>query len=445
MSRSLRLVMASWAAIAAVAVAACTSGGSATAPTSATLPTTSADGAPTRTLRDPLLAAPVSAVDTSALGTAWSKAPNGCISVARHREIIFEVGGDLLVPPASTVKLATAAAAIDALGPAHRLRTAVVTVAPPDGSVVEGDLWLVGGGDPVLGTDAWAATMLGTDDPRTSLDALADSVVAAGVRRINGGVAGDDSRYDRERYVSTWPRRLIDDGEVGPLSALSVNDGFRVWGHPGVPFTDPPAEAAAIFTELLRVRGVSVAGEPRAASAPAGATALAVMESPPLGDLVAAMLRDSDNGTADLLVKEIGLRDRRSGTTPAGLAAVSRRLAARGVRFDGSVIGDGSGVSDAGQVRCRFLVAVLVAFRAELDGGLAVAAESGTLRRRLVGTPAAGRVRAKTGSIDGVSALAGFADGATTYSFAMVVTGLPPEISARRVHDAVVLAAVAMP
>ena len=444
MSRSLRPVIASWAAIAAVAVAACTPGQPAAPSPQTAPPTSSAATAPTTTLPEPLLAAPASAVDTSALRSAWSTAPDGCITVARNREIVFEAGADRLVPPASTVKLATAAAAIDALGPDHRLRTAVVTVAPPEGGVVDGDLWLAGGGDPVLGTDAWAATMLSADDPRTSLDGLADSVVAAGVRRINGGVVGDDSRYDSERYVSTWPRRLIDDGEVGPLSALSVNDGFRVWGHPGVPFTDPPAEAAAIFTALLRVRGVSVAAEARAASAPAGALALALTESPRLADLVAAMLRDSDNGTTELLVKEIGLHDRRSGTTPAGLAAVSRRLAARGVGFDGTVIGDGSGLSDAGQVRCRFLVAVLVAFRAELDGRLAVAAESGTLRRRLIGTPAAGRVRAKTGSIDGVSSLARFADGATTYSFAIVVTGLPPETSARRVHDAVALALVAM-
>src|SRR3546814_12354737 len=90
-----------------------------------------------------------------------------------------------------------------------------------------------------------------------SLDVLADRVVAAGVRRVEGRVVGDESRYDAERYVDTWPDRLIADGEVGPLSALTVNDGFLIWGHPGVPFDDPPTDAAVVFAELLAARGVS--------------------------------------------------------------------------------------------------------------------------------------------------------------------------------------------
>ena len=218
-----------------------------------------------------------------------------------------------------------------------------------------------------------------------------------------------------------------------------------MWGHPGVAFDDPPREGAALFAELLRDRGVEVVGEARAGAAPRNVVALTGTASPPVADLVGAMLRDSDNGTADLLVKEIGLQERGAGTSADGLAAIASRLAARGVRLDGIVLGDGSGLSDAGRVTCRFLAALLVAFRPELDGRMAIAGVDGTLRRRFVGTVAVGNVRAKTGSIDGVSALAGYADGGASYSFAIVVTGLPPETSARSVHDAIALALVGSP
>src|SRR3546814_18316135 len=84
-----------------------------------------------------------------------------------------------------------------------------------------------------------------------SLDVLADRVVAAGVRRVEGRVVGDERRYDAERYVDTWPDRLIADGEVGPLSALTDNDGFLIWGHPGVRFDDLHTQAVVGFATLL--------------------------------------------------------------------------------------------------------------------------------------------------------------------------------------------------
>lgn len=432
----------------ALVVSACASNDRRQPDSAAAEPTTTVTTVPAASPTTPppvLTSAPAPVGLTAALESAWASAPGGCIAVARGRDLVFERGGDVTVPPASTVKLVTAAAAVEVLGADARLRTLVVSTAAPEAGVVRGDVWLVGGGDPVLGTDAWAATVLGVDDPRTSLDALADSVVAAGVRRIEGAVVGDDSRYDVQRYVSTWPPRLVRDGEAGPLSALSVNDGFRVWGHPGVPFDDPPREGAAIFGELLRARGVQIAGEPRNGAAPVGAIALTGTASPPVGELVGAMLRDSDNGTAELLLKEIGRQEGRTGSTAGGLAAVGDVLASRGVGVGASVVGDASGLSDVGRVTCRFLVSVLAAFGPELDGRLAVAGVSGTLRRRLLGTPAEGRVRAKTGSLDGMSALAGYADGGSTYSFAVVVTGLPPETSARTLHDRLALELVALP
>lgn len=376
----------------------------------------------------------------AALDPAWRQTPRGCLTVARAGNVIYERGGDQLVEPASTVKVASAAAELVGLGVDTRLRT--TAAGSIEGDRVTGDLWLLGGGDPVLGTNAWAAAMLDADDPRTSLDALADAVVAAGVRGVDGGVIGDDSRFDAVRHVATWPARLVEDGESGPLSALSVNDGFRVWGHPGAPFDDPPAEAAGIFTQLLEERGVDVAGPARSGRAPAGAASIASVDNPPVGELVAAMLQDSDNGTAELLLKELGRRRKDAGSTDAGLAALREVLAQRGVQLEGTVLGDASGLSEAGLVRCRDLVAVLTAFEPELRDRLAVAGESGTLRRRLLGSAAAGRVRAKTGSLNGVSGLAGYADApdGQIYAFAVIVNGLPPGATARTTLDAIAVA-----
>lgn len=374
----------------------------------------------------------------SALDPIWSATPGGCLTVAAGQTVLYEANADTLVAPASVTKLLTAAAALDILGEPARLRTIVRAAAAPGGGIVNGNVWLVGGGDPVLGT---AARVPPSADPalHTPLEDLADRVVAAGVRRIEGGVIGDDTRYDAERYVDSWPRRFIADGESGPLSALSVNGGFRVAGHPGVPFLDPPSEAANLFTELLESRGVEITGT-AAASPAAGAVELAAIDSPTVGELVESMLRDSDNGTAELLVKEIGVRQFNDGSTAAGVRAIEDVLMAAGLPVSGSVVADGSGLSRDNRVRCGLLTALLAARPEQFRERLAVAGQSGTLEHRLVANSAAGRLRAKTGSLDGVAALTGYADtpAGATLNFAFIINGLPPGESGRSLQDALI-------
>jgi serine-type D-Ala-D-Ala carboxypeptidase/endopeptidase (penicillin-binding protein 4) len=172
---------------------------------------------------------------------------------------LYDAGGNNSFEPASTIKIVTAAAALDVLGPTTRYRTTVHASEPPVQGVVRGDLWLVGSGDPVLSTDEWASNFT-REQPYTSLNRLAENLAAAGVRVIEGRVLGDDSRYDDQRYVEAWPSRFIGDGEIGPLSALTVNDGFATWGHPGRPFADPPMDAATIFKTLMQRNGIRVVG-----------------------------------------------------------------------------------------------------------------------------------------------------------------------------------------
>ena len=103
----------------------------------------------------------------------------------------------------------------------------------------------------------------------------------------------------------------------------------------------------------------------------------------------------------------------------------------------GSSVGDGSGLSDANRVTCRILAGAVAAAPGGVRAGLPAAGRDGTLRRRLLGTPAEGRLRAKTGSLEGVAALAGVAENArgTVLSFAYVVNGLRHGSTGRALQD----------
>lgn len=333
-----------------------------------------------------------------------------CLLVSEGDRVLYDQASNEPLAPASGMKLLTAAAVLARVDPDERLRTSIVAAQAPAGGIVDGDLWFVGGGDPVLGTRDWAANLLRQPALFTPLEELADGVVAAGVTEVRGRVVGDESRYDQVRYVETWPERYVADNEIGPLSALSVNDGFAEWDPLDVPYAEPALGAAGMLTDLLRQRGVNVAGDAASGLSPASSAPIAAIDSPPMADLVSQMLRESDNGTAELLTKELGLRVGGEGSTAAGRAAISSTLASLGLPTDGLVVADGSGLDPANRVTCRLLHEVLEATDDgdALDRGLAVAGVTGTLARRFVDTPVSGQLRGKTGSIRGVASLSGF-------------------------------------
>lgn len=332
---------------------------------------------------------------------------------------------DAAVPlvPASNMKLLTAAAAVELLDPADRLSTQLLTDGvPTDGSVVQGNLYLVGGGDPLLSTSAYLDQLPNGRPPATDIEVVADQVVATGVREITGSVIGDESRYDQIRVVPAWPERFLTQGQVGPLSALMVDDGWRL----GLGPTDEPAvHAADVLTRLLVQRGVTVRGQPAAGVAPEGAALLVDVPSLTIGELAQQALRFSDNTTTELLVKELGVRLGGVGSTEAGLEVIRNWATQRGLPVDGVVIDDGSGLSENNRLTCDLLAEVLA-----LEGpngtvadGLAVPGEVGTLRDRLTRPPLGERVRAKTGSLLSVTSLSGWlrSDSGSELGFAFVV------------------------
>jgi D-alanyl-D-alanine carboxypeptidase/D-alanyl-D-alanine-endopeptidase (penicillin-binding protein 4) len=332
--------------------------------------------------------------------------------------------------PASVSKAVTAVAVLDHIGPEERFATRLVTDAPVVDGVVQGDLWIVGGGDPVLTSPDYAAA-LSRPQVRTPFEELAVQLAGAGITTIEGRILGDDLRYDQEREVDAWPSRYVDEGSVGPLSALSVDDGRERSGDSYEPSGDPPRSAAEQLDAALEAAGIQVnGGEARGAPAPLEPQVLVEVTSPPVAEIIQQMLQESDNNTAELLVKELGLRIGGTGTTEAGATVVRQSLEQRGLDPAQFSVVDGSGLARENLQSCQAIETLLDESPpgTVVGDGLAVAGRSGTLTNRYADSPLAGVLRAKTGSLNEVATLAGIvptADG--LIDFVQLLNGLPIE------------------
>ena len=355
--------------------------------------------------------------------------PGSCFLVQSDGHVLAANDATTPLIGASTQKLLVGAAALATMTPDFTYETKVNAPAPPDDGAVD-RVWLIGSGDPVLTTAPYSAFIQSRDrsrgDVTTSLEVLADAVVAKGVQRIPGGIVVDDSRYDAQRYVPSWKDSYRVNGDIGPLGALTVNDGFSAWDPRRIVVDDPAVNAGNQLSQLLRARGVQVGAVSRG-TAPEGTTAIATVQSVPLKDIVTSMFRSSDNLTAELLVKEIGVRAAKEGTTVAGAAAVLSKLSELGVPVDNVVLDDGSGLSRENRGTCTTLASVL-SLRARpgfetLLTGLPVSGQSGTLVDQFLGSPLVGKVIAKTGSLDGVSGFAGVVSLTRPIEFAFLSNG----------------------
>jgi D-alanyl-D-alanine carboxypeptidase/D-alanyl-D-alanine-endopeptidase (penicillin-binding protein 4) len=403
-------------------------------------------------------------LDQSVVGSA---AHTSCLVVTQGGRSLFSSNANQELIPASSMKLLTSTALIERLGASRRLVTQVVT-AKPVGGVVKGNLYLVGDGDPLLYTTGYAAA-LGTT-LFTSLNQLADQVLNAGVTRITGAVVGDESKFDQLRAVPTWSATYQSEGDVGPLSALEVNDG----ASPGAPpstaglsasalaadnSSDPAVSAAVIFTELLQSDGITVSGVPASGSPPAGTSVLTSISSATLGQEVDAMLTVSDDTAAELFTKQLGYVESGHGTTAAGVAAVRADLAADELPVSQLINLDGSGLDRGDRVTCNLLQDDLshLGPSSVVAQGLPIAGQTGTLAGRMNGTVAAGRVRAKTGTLDNVDSLSGFvtpAKGAVKVAgtelgqplvFANLLNGISSEDLGRQIGDQIGVALATYP
>lgn len=319
------------------------------------------------------------------------------ITDALTGEMLVDLDGDTPRTPASSVKLLVALAALDAYGPEHVLRTTVVADGP--GRVV-----LVGGGDILLRADG--SDVEGTGPARASLADLAAQTAAA----VDGPVevVVDDSLFTGPRYTPGWGG--IDFDFVMPVGPLAVDAGV---GTAGGYVSDPGLAAGEAFGRALADVGVEAAGEVTRGAAPDGGTELAAVSSAPMADIVAYMLSVSENSVAEVLGRLVALAGDEEPDHGGAARAVEGRLAALGVATEGIVLADVSGLLVEDQVPARTLAqAVTVALdpdRPRLHAavaGLPVAALEGTLSDRMAG-PAAGVLRAKTGTLTTAVSLTG--------------------------------------
>ncbi|ABL79981.1 MULTISPECIES: D-alanyl-D-alanine carboxypeptidase/D-alanyl-D-alanine-endopeptidase [unclassified Nocardioides] len=297
--------------------------------------------------------------------------------------------------PASTLKLLTAAAALETLGPDHTFATTVVDAGPR--RVV-----LVGGGDPLL--DRKDVTRLARD--------TATALAATGRTRVR--VDYDTGLFRGPEVSPHWPAGYLPDGVVAPITPLWIDEGRPEDGFGRV--ADPAAVAAAAYAKALARAGVTVLGPQREAAAPADVAELARTDSLPLDRIVEHTLATSDNEAAEVLARHVGLATSGDGSFAGGARALLRVLDGLGVPTQGTTTYDGSGLSREDRLDPDTLTAVLELaaspeqpdLRAVLTG-LPVAGFTGSLTERFAGPDDQGRglVRAKTGTLSGVSSLAG--------------------------------------
>lgn len=331
-------------------------------------------------------------------------------------QVLLDTSDGRTGTPASSLKVLTAVTALVALGPGARLRTRVVR---SGGTVV-----LVGAGDASLTRNP---SRLG-GEPTVSITTLADATAEAlGSAKV--AVRYDDSLFTGPRLAPGWSSGLLATGEIAPVTALSVDKGRTSPGGLEV-VDDPSLRAAEEFAAALERRGITVTGAPRRGTAPAGATEIAGGDSPPIAVLVEQTLTESDDDMAEALAHLAGGKLGGSASFAGGAAATAKVLAALGVTTTGMELSDGSGLSRLDRVRPLTLAGALAAVASARlpDGlpsaapsgagvatwpvspGLPVAGFTGTLAERFDASSVAsarGLVRAKTGTLTGVQALAG--------------------------------------
>ena len=407
--------------------------------------------------------------------------------------VLYAHNSDRLFVPASNMKLFTTALALSKLGADYRLTTQIgADVAIDPEGTLAGDLELLGGGDPSLSGREYPYRNHASPAEVYSfraIDDLADQLVAHGLKRIEGNVVGDDSRYVWEPQPGPWSSDSATREYGAPVSALILHDNtFMLTLHPGArvgeaaritltpPFEnfaidnrvittehgarkieiyrsasgrelhvwgtipkadagitqelaigDPALYAAEVLRDALLRRGVSIRGQAEArhrfpdetsAEPPQLDVVLAERHSPPLLELLQVVDKVSQNLHAEMFLREVAVASGHPGGREAGLDAMDEFLSSIGISNSEYQFTDGSGLSRDTLVSPSAITKLLAhmnqsMYRDEWLNLLPIGGEDGTLGSRFAGHPEARAVRAKTGTLDHVKAISGYADTAT--------------------------------
>ncbi|MCO5310406.1 MAG: D-alanyl-D-alanine carboxypeptidase [Austwickia sp.] len=386
--------------------------------------------------RQPSAAALAATLDPLIADHALGPAVGAMVRDARTGQVLYEKDSAAPRTPASTTKLLTAAAVATSMPMSATLDTTVVRGAEP------GEIVLVAGGDTLLSPTAGEPFAV---PGRAGLADLADQVAARlragagasgaagtpGAAGTSGGAGTSGPAADRAsepvtirldegalagpRIDPAWVSADVANGYAGPVAPLGLTT-YRPRPGQDVP-TDPALATAVAFRDALAARGVVVTGRVSRGAAPATAERLGLVRSAPVGDQLALALAESDNTLSSALARVAAVRSGKAPTFDAVSAWVSDRVAALGAPTDGLAVADPSGLAPGSRASAATLAAVLLAGTQSAAGDLArvtadlpTAGLVGTLANRYLTGPqraGAGVVRAKTGTLTGVSSLAG--------------------------------------
>ena len=438
-------------------------------------------------------------------------------------QVLYAHNAERLFVPASNMKLLTTALALSKLGADYRLATQVGAEVPigADGSL-PGDLELVGGGDPSLSGREYpyrSHASPGAVYSFRAIEELADQLVAHGLKRIDGNIIGDDSRYVWEPQPGPWSSDSASREYGAPVSALILHDNtfvltLRPAEHPGglarialaPPFEnfvidnhvvtmergarrirfyrsasgrelhlwgtipkgdagyaqelaigDPALYAAEVLRDALLRRGISIRGDAvashrfpdesaEAASAPA--VSLAEHHSPPLFELLQVVDKVSQNLHAEMFLREVAIASGRAGSPEGGLAAMDEFVTGIGIPPSEYQFTDGSGLSPRTLVSPTAITKLLAYMNQSPNHEqwlnlLPIGGEDGTLGSRFAGHAEAHAIRAKTGTLDHVKAMSGYAETTTNgrVAFSLLVNHFEePSPGVTRAIDELVLA-----
>lgn len=332
----------------------------------------------------------------------------------RTGDTLYSRNAGKLFMPASNQKIVTAAVALHQLGPNYRFRTVMGKRGVLRDGVLEGDLVVIGRGDPTISDRMRGNAM-------AAMQAIADSIAARGIRRISGTLHPGGNAFPDSIYGYGWEyddltssgtptdELLFNEGQVRTVRRTARGDTVELVGT-----RNPTLAYLAALDTAFRARGITTGGiSDSIVSLSEQIDTLYAFNSPPLRDILGPFLKPSQNQIGEILLKTLGLERTGAGVADSGAAVITRQLREWGVDSSGVFVYDGSGLSRHDLVTPETIVRILVAMQRDTAfqvfyDALPIAGIDGTIRTRMRGTPAAGNLRAKTGTIEFVRSLSGY-------------------------------------
>lgn len=324
--------------------------------------------------------------------------------------VLYQYNHRHTLRPASNMKLVTAIAALDRLGDKHQLRTSLYYTGVRDSCTLRGDLYCVGGMDPLFDAD--------------DLEAFVEGVRRLGIDTIRGRIVADKTMKDAD--LLGWGWCWDDDNPVLSPLLIGRKDNFT-----------------ERFAQALRKAGMTVDVQLSEGRLPAGATYMVACVHN-IGNVLPKMMKDSDNLYAESLFYQLAAT---SGARPASAKharqVITKLIEKLGLPSSAYHIADGSGLSLYNYLSPELEVALLryawskESIRKPLYVSLPIAGRDGTLSKRMKRTVAEGNVHAKTGTLKGVTTLAGYCTAANGHMlcFAIMNQGVLKTSNGRDFQD----------